>query len=98
MLSNKKAKFRSPSFVMAVAGACGFSAVAGAADWSAEPRITLNADYDDNNRLTDVSGEEIEVIGAEVDAQVAFRAQTPRTNFRLVPRVRATFYPDEPDE
>jgi hypothetical protein len=72
--------------------------VAGAADWSVDPLVTLNADYDDNNRLTSVPQQEVEVFGALLDAEVTFSAATPRTNFRLVPRVRATFYPDESDE
>jgi hypothetical protein len=83
---------------LAIAGMCAAGGAADAADWSIDPRVTLNADYDDNNRLTNVPGEEIEVIGAEVDAQATFAAQTPRTDFRLTPRVRATFYPDEPDD
>ena len=76
----------------------GAAGPAAAADWSVDPNITVNADYDDNNRLTHVPGEEIEVMGAEFDGKVIFGARTPRTNFRFVPRVRATFYPDEPDE
>jgi hypothetical protein len=83
---------------VAAAGVFGVVGVAGAADWSFDPRITLNADYDDNNRLTHIPGDEIEVFGAEFDGQVDFIARTPRTDFRFVPRVRATFYPDDPDE
>lgn len=85
-------------FALATIGLVGAVGVADAADWTVDPRVTLNADYDDNNRLTNVPGEEIEVIGAEVDAQATLAAQTPRTTFRLTPRVRATFYPDEPDD
>jgi hypothetical protein len=83
---------------VAAAGMLGAGGVAHAADWSFDPRITLNSDYDDNNRLTHVPGEEVEVFGAEFDGQVAMIARTPRTDFRFMPRVRATFYPDEPDE
>jgi hypothetical protein len=89
----------SPALPIAAAVSLGsMTGLASAADWSVDPRITLNADFDDNNRLTHTPGEEIEVIGAEVDAQVTFGARTPRTNFELIPRVRATYYPDEPDE
>jgi hypothetical protein len=89
---------RSVTAWIAAAGVVGVVGTAGAADWSVDPFITLNADYDDNNRLTHTPGAEVEVIGAEFDGEVAFIARTPRTDFRLVPRVRATFYPDEPDE
>jgi opacity protein-like surface antigen len=88
------------TFGLLMPAAClaGFVGVADAADWSVDPRITLNADYNDNNRLTSVPGEEIEVMGAEINAQVAFGAATPRTRFRLIPRVRANYYPDDSDE
>ena len=89
---------RSVSAWVVAAGVVGTVGTAHAADWSVDPFITLNADYDDNNRLTHTPGEEIEVMGAEFDGEVAFIARTPRTDFRLAPRVRATFYPDEPDE
>ena len=84
--------------LMPAACLAGFVGVADAADWSVDPRITLNADYNDNNRLTNVPGEEIEVMGAEINAQVTFGAATPRTRFRLIPRVRANYYPDDSDE
>jgi len=85
-------------FFLITVGMMSVAKFAGAADWSVDPSITVNADYDDNNRLTHVPGDEIEVMGAEFDGRVAFGARTPRTNFRMVPRVRANFYPDEPDE
>lgn len=74
------------------------TAAASAADWHFDPKITLNARSDDNNRMTDVPGAEIDVFGAELDAKVTLRAETPRGYFRLVPRVRSTFYPDDGDE
>jgi len=98
MRKRSRARQSSRLILAAAASYCGVVGGASAADWSVDPRVTLNADYDDNNRLTHTPGEEIEVFGAEVDAHVVFGAETPRTNFRLVPRVRATFYPDEPDE
>jgi len=84
--------------VVAIAGMLGLVGAAGAADWSIDPRVTVNSEYDDNNRLTHVPGDEVEVVGAEFDGEVIFGAKTPRTSFRFVPRVRANFYPDEPDE
>jgi hypothetical protein len=69
-----------------------------AADWRFDPRVALGPDYDDNNRLTNVPGQEIEVFGALLDAQFTLTAATPRSDFVMLPRVRATFYPDDHDE
>jgi hypothetical protein len=74
---------------------CLLAGVASAADWSVDPRITLNAVWDDNRRLTPIHGQEIEVTGAEIVALLDIRAETPRTTFYVTPRVRSTFYPDE---
>lgn len=69
-----------------------------AADWNFDPKITANYRYDDNLRLTDVQGQEIIVSGAELDALLNFRANTPRTSFLFAPRVRATFFPGDEDQ
>ena len=63
-----------------------------AADWSYEPRVALSAEYDDNHRLTNVPGEEIEVYGPKLDARLVMRGSTPRTNFSLTPQVVFTKY------
>jgi opacity protein-like surface antigen len=81
----------------ALALACGANA-ARAADWHVDPKITVNAQSDDNHRMTDVPGQEIDVFGAELDGQLTLRAEMPRGSFRLVPRLRSTFYPDDQDE
>jgi opacity protein-like surface antigen len=70
---------------------------AAAADWSLAPRITVNAVWDDNRRLAPLEADEIEVSGAEGVALLDIRAETPRTDFYLTPRVRSTYYPDESD-
>jgi hypothetical protein len=69
-----------------------------AADWNIDPRIAVSGVYNDNNRLTEIPENEIEVAGARVDAQVTFRAETPRSSFQLVPRLRSTFYPGDSSE
>jgi hypothetical protein len=82
----------------AVAGvACGAS-VAPAANWELEPRVELGAVYDDNYRLTDQPGQEIEVTGAALDAQLGLRNETPRTLLELLPRIHATYFPGESSE
>jgi opacity protein-like surface antigen len=90
-------KTRQVSFAVAILLA-GTTGAAGAADWHVDPKITLNARSDDNHRLTDVPGAEVDVFGAELDAQLTLRAEAPRGYFRLIPRVRATFFPDDEDE
>jgi hypothetical protein len=72
---------------------------AAAADWSFDPEISLDAVSDDNNRMADIPGQEIEVFGVELAAQLSIRAESPRGSFSLVPRLRSTLYPgDEQDE
>jgi hypothetical protein len=73
-------------------------APARAADWRFDPKIAVGLEYNDNNRMTSVAGEEIEVTGGSVDAEVSLRAQTPTSSFRLVPRLRSTFYPGDSSE
>jgi hypothetical protein len=73
----------------------GASSSVGAADWSLDPRVTLNGVWDDNRRLTPIHGQEIEVWGAEIVAELGINAETPRSSFYMTPRVRSTFYPDE---
>jgi len=69
-----------------------------AADWSFDPKIAVSGEYNDNNRLTEIPGREIKVSGALLDAQVAMRAETPRSSFDLTPRLRSSFYPGDETE
>jgi hypothetical protein len=94
-MSNQKTRQLSSAVAMALACAAG---PASAADWHVDPKITLNARSDDNHRLTDIPGAEVDVFGAEVDAQLTLRAESPRGTFRLIPRLRSTFFPDDEDE
>ncbi len=72
--------------------------MAAAATWEYEPRVEVGAVYDDNYRLTDQPGQEIEVTGPSLDAQINFRNETPRTILEVTPRIYATYFPDEPSE
>jgi hypothetical protein len=67
-----------------------------AADWEMNPRIEAGYLYDNNYRL-DSEGSEITVTGPLLDAQFEWRALTPTSEFSLIPRVRATYFPDESD-
>jgi len=76
----------------------GFAGGAGAADWNFDPRISLLGESDDNHRLTALPGQEISVTGFELDAQLAMLGRTPRSDFRLIPRVRLAQYPGEEED
>jgi hypothetical protein len=72
--------------------------VPGTAGLEFQPRIQVGALHDDNYRLTDVRGAEVEVTGALVDAELALRSEDPRGLIEFLPRVRSTFFPGEEAE
>ena len=83
----------------AVLGALALGAAGGAradAAWEFNPTVEAGWLYDDNYRLTP-PGTEIEVSGPMVDAALDMHTQTQRSEFSFVPRVRATYFPDESD-
>jgi hypothetical protein len=88
---------RATAVATAISLACG-AGVATAAAWEYEPRVEVGAVYDDNYRLTDVPGQEIEVTGASLDAQIGFRNETPRTILQVTPRINSTYFPGESSE
>lgn len=77
--------------------ALGAGAPATAANWEFAPRVEGGYRYSDNYRL-DLPGAEIEVSGAEMDGRFTVRTIDPRLQMELSPRVRATYFPDEPEE
>jgi hypothetical protein len=70
---------------------------AGAVNWEVAPRVLGGYRYSDNYRL-EPTGSEIDVSGAEADAQVTLRNVDPRTRFEVTPRIRSTYFPDEREE
>jgi hypothetical protein len=74
------------------------ASAASAAPWEIRPRVEVGAVYDDNYRLTDQPGEEIDVMGAALDAQLALRQEGPRSLLEVLPRIHTTFFPDESSE
>jgi hypothetical protein len=68
-----------------------------AADWGFVPKVALSAEYDDNVRLN-TPGSEIDVTGGKIDAELRVQAQTPTSTFQLIPRLRSTFYPGDPEQ
>jgi hypothetical protein len=87
--------FRSWACALAL---CLFAMQAGAAGWEFEPRIIAEAMYDDNYRLSEIPGAEIDVAGVFLDAELGFRSETPRTVAQFRPRVRTSVFPDAESE
>ncbi len=87
---------RAGAVAAAVALAVGAAPV-GAADWEMNPTLELGYLYDNNYRLTPPDLED-EVQGGVLDAQIEFRASGPLTQFSLVPRIRASYFPDDRED
>lgn len=69
-----------------------------ASDWIFDPRVELGAVYDDNYRLTDQPGQEIDVAGAALDAVLGMRAEGTRSKFGITPRVHSAYFPNQSSE
>jgi hypothetical protein len=67
------------------------------ADTRIDPYVEAGALYNDNYTLEPLDARVIKVSGAFVDAGVLVRNVTPRLDWRVEPRVRSTYYPDEGD-
>ncbi len=82
----------------AAAAACATPAAFADIDWVFDPRIEAGAVYNDNYRLTDQRGQEIEVKGGDIDAALGIRGADQRSQYALTPRIRSTFFPDASSE
>ena len=74
------------------------ASTATAQEWIFDPRIEVQGIYNDNNRLTAVRGEEIEVHGAAIDALAAFRKESQTNTFEATPHIRSSRYPNASSE
>jgi len=96
--------YRNPArrSVVRLAAASAITCAAGpalaASDWVFDPRIELGAVYDDNYRLTDQPGQEIDVTGAAVDAALGMRGEGTRGKLELTPRIHSAYFPNESTE
>src|SRR5688500_4781774 len=70
---------------------------ASAQSWEFAPRLELGYEYNDNYRL-DFPGDEIDVSGALLDAAFPLRIVDQVRKAEIAPRIRANYFPDEPDE
>jgi len=84
------------SVALGIASALALPCMAAAADWELNPKVEAGYLFDDNYRLAQ-PGNEIEVQGPVVDAEVEMRARNPEGEFSFTPRVRATYFPDQSD-
>jgi hypothetical protein len=66
--------------------------------WVFDPRVEVEAIYDDNYRLTDQPGQEIEVEGGALDAQLTARKQGAASLLEITPRIRSTLFPSDSSE
>jgi hypothetical protein len=86
---------KTSTIALAVAAALACSQ-AGAAAWEWNPTVEAGLMYDDNYRLA-TPGDEIDVQGPLVDAELELRTLTQTGEFSFTPRIRATYFPDETD-
>jgi hypothetical protein len=98
--SSRAIRMPAPGMALSAAAAAVLSALgagpAMAADWEMNPRLEAGYLYDDNYRLNS-PGNELDVSGPLIDAQVEWRALTQTSEFSFTPRVRGTYFPDAKD-
>jgi len=66
-----------------------------AGDWKVTPQVQVEAVYDDNYTLAETKEEEIEAVGAVLDADVTFGWENPNSHVRFTPQVRTSAFPDD---
>jgi hypothetical protein len=72
--------------------------LADAQEWILDPRVEVEAIYNDNYRLTEEPGSQIEVTGGALDAQLTARKETQTSLFEATPHIRSSFFPDASSE
>jgi opacity protein-like surface antigen len=84
-------------FASAICFFCALTS-ANAQDWVIAPSVTLSAMYDDNSRLNVTDAAQDELSGGDLDARVRIARRSPTGSVVLIPRVRAEFFPDDPED
>jgi hypothetical protein len=72
--------------------------LASAQAWILDPRVEVQAIYNDNYRLTAEKGAQIEVTGGALDAQLAARKEGAASLFEVAPHIRSSFFPNASSE
>lgn len=92
------ARLRAVRLAVASALTCAAGSALAASDWVFDPRVELGAVYDDNYRLTDQPGQEIDVMGAELDAALGMRAEGTRGKLGITPHISSSYFPNQTSE
>jgi hypothetical protein len=66
-----------------------------AAEWQFDPTVEGGVLYNDNYTLARPRDGEIDVQGVYADLDLALRLESPRTTWRVAPRIRARYFPDD---
>jgi hypothetical protein len=74
------------------------SSLASAQAWIFDPRIELQGIYNDNYRLSNQPGQEIDVSGGAIDAEFTARKEGPASLLEVSPRIRSSVFPDASSE
>lgn len=99
MLSSfRKVSGRLGRYLPAVALLAGAAPYAQAQAWRFDPRLQVDGIYNDNFRLTDQPGQEIEVTGGALDGALTISKQGQASGFSLTPRIRSTYFPGDESE
>jgi hypothetical protein len=87
----------------ALAGATMASALiaggkARADNWDFNPRLEVGGQYNDNYRLAESGTPKIPAYGGLLDAAMGFTLEDPRGELDIVPRVHASYFPDDHED
>jgi hypothetical protein len=88
---------RVPRIAVLAAASAALGAAAHAADVQYDPSIEVGVQYNDNYTLERRSGNVRDVSGAFAEAGLLVRGEAPRSNWRLEPRIRSNYFPDDSD-
>jgi len=73
----------------------GGAQVAHSAGWDFNPRVQLGGLYNDNYRLAEDAADRVHAGGAMLDASLAMRLLTQRSELSLEPRITGNYFPDD---
>jgi hypothetical protein len=82
----------------AVASALVVAGKARADNWDFNPRIELGGMYNDNYRLAESGTPKIPAYGALADVAIGFSLIDPVSELDIVPRIHASFFPDDHED
>lgn len=69
-----------------------------AQDWNFDPTVTLAGTYNDNIRLSNTPETEDELSGGDVAVSAHIFRRSPTGSISLHPRIRSSYYPNNPEE